>query len=69
MHITDHYFASGSIFVVAVLFVNFGGVQFYASGNLFTPLMSERHGEQQLWTLCISGDVDRIFIVSIAKVC
>ena len=34
--------------------------------SVFTPLMVEL--TRQLWTLCISGDVDRVFIVSVSKV-
>ena len=30
--------------------------------------MAERQGERESWTLCISGDVDRLFVVSVNKV-
>ena len=30
--------------------------------------MAARQGERRSWTLCISGDVDRISIVSVSKV-
>ena len=33
-----------------------------------SSVMAEPQSEKQSWTLCISGDVDRVFIVSVSKV-
>ena len=53
--------------LVAVFFVkviNCGGSGLVRD----TGVMAEPQSEKQSWTLCISGDVDQVFIVSVSKV-